>query len=148
MRTLKTLKPGQKGTKELLTRYGTSLLCVRYRYDETTGERVKTVELIVRRNSRDCARARPAVRQVASRIRHPVASGDPAAAETPAAPRVARSAGRATVRRVGLRIHFRETDLRRRVKSAGGRWDPERRLWLLRRDQDERHGLLHRVVAG
>jgi len=75
VRTLKILKPGQKGTKELLTRYGTSLLCVRYRYDETTGERVKTVELIVRRYSRDCARARPPVRQVASRIRHPVASG-------------------------------------------------------------------------
>ena len=54
MRTLKTLKPGQKGTKELLTRYGTSLLCIRYRYDETTGERVKTVELIVRR-SRSCS---------------------------------------------------------------------------------------------
>jgi hypothetical protein len=124
MRTLKTLKPGQKGTKELLTRYGTSLLCVRYRYDETTGERVKTVELIVRRYSRDCARARPPVRQVGSRIR--VASGDPAAAGTPAAPRVARSAGRTTVRKVGLRIHFREADLRRRVKSAGGRWDPER----------------------
>ncbi len=53
MRTLKTLKPGQKGTKELLTRYGTSLLCVRYRYDKTTSERVKTDELIVRRYSRD-----------------------------------------------------------------------------------------------
>ena len=148
MRTLKTLKPGQKGTKELLTRYGTSLLCIRYRYDETTGERVKTVELIVRRYSCDRARARPPVQQVASRIRHPVATGDPAAAGTPAAPRVAPSAGRTTVRRVGLRIHFRETDLRQRVKSAGGRWDPERRLWLLRRDQAERHGLLDRVVAG
>ena len=148
MRTLTTMKPGQKGTKELLTRYGTSLLCVRYRHDEATGERVKTVELIVRRNLHDGAPARPPVRQVPSRIRHPVASGDPAAAGTPAAPRVARSAGRTTARRVGLRIHFRETDLRRWVKSAGGRWDPERRLWLLRRDQAERHGLLHRVVAG
>jgi hypothetical protein len=148
VRTLKTLKPGQKGTKELLTRYGTSLLCVRYRYDETTGERVKTGELIVRRSSRDRALARPPVRQVASRIRHPFASGDPAAAGTPAGRGSARSAGRTTVRRVGLRIHFRETDLRRQVKSAGGRWDPERRLWLLRRDQAERHGLLHRVVAG
>ena len=147
MRTLKTLKPGQKGAKKLLTRYGTSLLCVRHRH-ETTGERVKTVELIVRRYSCDRARARPPVQQVASRIRHPVATGDPAAAGTPAAPRVAHSTGRTTVRKVGLRIHFRETDLRRRVKSAGGRWDPERRLWLLRRDQAERQGLLHRVVAG
>lgn len=148
MRTLKTLKPGQKGTKELLTRYGTSLLCVRYRYDETTGERVKTVELIVRRYSRDSTLARPPVRQLASWVRHPGASGDPAAAGTPAAPRVARSACRTMARTVGLRIDFRETDLRRRVKSAGGRWDPERRLWLLRRDPAERYGVLHRVVTG
>ena len=34
MRTLRTLKAGQKGDQELLTRYGPSLLCVRYRYDE------------------------------------------------------------------------------------------------------------------
>lgn len=148
MRTLKTLKPGQKGTKELLARYGTSLLCVRYRHDETTGERVKTVELIVRRYSRDSTPVRPPARQAASRIRHPVASGDPAAAGTPAAPRLAPSNGGTTARRVGLRIHFREADLRRRVKSAGGRWDPQRRLWLLRRDQAERHDLLHRVVTG
>ena len=94
MHTLKNLKPGQKGTKELLTRYGTSLLCVRYRHDEATGERVKTVELIVRRNLHDGAPARPPVRQVPSRIRHPVASGDPAAAGTPAAPSLARSGGR------------------------------------------------------
>ena len=121
---------------------------MRYRYDAATGERVKTAELIVRRYSRDSTLARPRARQVASRSRHPFASGDPAAAGRPAAPRVARSAGRATAGRVGVRIHFRETDLRRRVKTAGGRWDPERQLWLLRRDQAERQGLLHRVVAG
>ncbi len=49
MRTVKTLKPGQKGTKELLTRFGPSLLYVRYRYDEDRREHVKTVELVVRR---------------------------------------------------------------------------------------------------
>ncbi len=38
MRTVKTLKPGQKGTKELLRRFGPSLLNVRYRYDEDRRE--------------------------------------------------------------------------------------------------------------
>ena len=52
VRTLKTLKPGQAGTKALLARYGKSLLCVRYRYDEVTRQRLKTVELIVQRRSR------------------------------------------------------------------------------------------------
>ncbi len=46
MRTVKTLKPGQKGTKEMLTRFGPSLLYVRYRYDEARREHVKTVELV------------------------------------------------------------------------------------------------------
>ncbi len=53
MRTVKTLKPGQDGTKALLTRFGPSLLYVRYRYDEDRREHVKTVELVVQRRSRD-----------------------------------------------------------------------------------------------
>ena len=40
-------KPGENGTKKLLARYGRSLLCVRYRYDEIRGVRLKTVELVV-----------------------------------------------------------------------------------------------------
>jgi len=41
------LKPGQKGTKALVEKYGDALVCVRYRYDETSRTRLKTVELIV-----------------------------------------------------------------------------------------------------
>jgi hypothetical protein len=41
------LKPGQKGTKQLLTQYGDRLVCVRYRYDAQRKKRLKTVELIV-----------------------------------------------------------------------------------------------------
>jgi hypothetical protein len=41
-----TLKPGQKGTKKLLRRYGDKLVCVRYRYDPQNKKRYKTVELI------------------------------------------------------------------------------------------------------
>jgi hypothetical protein len=47
MRTRLKLKPGQKGTKELAAIYGERLVCVRYRYDEQTKKRYKTVELIV-----------------------------------------------------------------------------------------------------
>ena len=39
----------------------TSLLCVRYRFDDLTRERVKTVELIVQRRSGEPASARPPV---------------------------------------------------------------------------------------
>ncbi len=41
------LKPGQKGTKKLLEKYGDSLVCVRYRYDRTSRIRLKTVEIII-----------------------------------------------------------------------------------------------------
>jgi hypothetical protein len=41
------LRPGQKGTKALVEKYGEALVCVRYRYDEASRTRLKTVELIV-----------------------------------------------------------------------------------------------------
>lgn len=47
MRTRLTLRPGERGTKKLLERYGDRLLCVRYRYDDATGRRVKSAEIIV-----------------------------------------------------------------------------------------------------
>ena len=47
MRTRLTLKPGQRGTKQLVEEYGDRLVCVRYRYDDEQRKRYKTVELIV-----------------------------------------------------------------------------------------------------
>ena len=41
------LKPGQKGTKQLVAQYGDRLICVRYRYDADRKKRFKTVELLV-----------------------------------------------------------------------------------------------------
>ena len=32
---------------------------------------------------------------------------------------------------VGVRVRFEESELRQRVKAAGGRWSPERRVWVL-----------------
>jgi hypothetical protein len=51
------LKPGQKGTKQLVAQYGDRLLCVRYRYDAGSGKRFKTVELLV--SERDWSPPRP-----------------------------------------------------------------------------------------
>ena len=47
MRTSQHLKPGRKGTKQLLVQYGDRLVCVRYRHDAQQKKRFKTVELIV-----------------------------------------------------------------------------------------------------
>lgn len=45
------LKPGQNGTKKLLAEHGDALVCVRYRYDEASQTRIKTVELIVEKTA-------------------------------------------------------------------------------------------------
>src|SRR5438105_15053317 len=49
MRTLLTRRAGQPGTKKLMREYGTNLICVRYRYDEESRQRIKTVEVVVER---------------------------------------------------------------------------------------------------
>lgn len=45
-KVLAVRKPGQKGTKKLMAKYGSRLRCVRYVYDRLTGDRLKTVELV------------------------------------------------------------------------------------------------------
>lgn len=45
------LKPGQKGTKKLVAQHGEALVCVRYRYDEASRTRIKTVELVVEKTA-------------------------------------------------------------------------------------------------
>ena len=47
MEVIKTLRPGDSGTKRLTARYGDQLICVRYRRDEQKNRRYTTVELIV-----------------------------------------------------------------------------------------------------
>ncbi len=42
-----TLRPGQKGTRKLVARFGERLVCVRYLYDAESGRRYTTVELVV-----------------------------------------------------------------------------------------------------
>ena len=167
IRTLRTLKPGEWGTKRLLAFHGPSLLCVRYRYDEDPREHLKTVELIVQRRSPAATRAAsPAggsldtergrklacVELSSSRA----ASWAASAASGPLEPGAESDGSRkpggwaavAATRKVALRIGLRERDLQRRVKSAGGRWDRDRRVWFVTRDVAERLGLLGRVVGG
>jgi hypothetical protein len=57
------LRPGQRGTKQLLAQYGDRLICVRHRYDAQRRKRLKTVELLVaERDWTRHGRAAPATR--------------------------------------------------------------------------------------
>ena len=105
------LKPGQRGTKQLLAQYGDRLICVRYRYDPQRKKRFKTIELVVAERDWQPSRARFGDDQV-----------------------------------VGLRVAYAEVAVRDRVKRAGGRWNPERRVWQLRYDRVVALGLNARIV--
>jgi hypothetical protein len=47
---------------------------------------------------------------------------------------------------VGLRVAFADMAVRAQVKQAGGRWNPERRVWQLRYDRVVALGLNSRIV--
>jgi hypothetical protein len=113
MRVRLHLKPGQRGTKQLLEQYGDQLICVRYRYDPERRKRFKTVELVV--SERDWPPLAPA----------PAFAPDD---------------------RVAVPVAYGELDLRHRVKQAGGRWNPERKVWELRYDRAIALGLGRRIV--
>jgi hypothetical protein len=48
---------------------------------------------------------------------------------------------------VGLRVRFDEEQLRKRVKDAGGRWLPDRKLWVVPLSVARRLGLADRAAA-
>ena len=97
MKTRLILKSGQRGTKNLVEKYGDALFCVRFRYDAELQQRLKTVELIVERSE-----------------------------WTPPPPRYAEDS------LVPLRIEAADLQMRQQAKAAGGRWNPEKRLWFVK----------------
>jgi hypothetical protein len=118
METRVTLRPGNKGTKKLVERFGDQLLCVRYRYDHLEQVRYKTVELVI------------------ERIPWKPGERPPEGRGIPGRPPVL----------VGVRVRFEERELRQRVKAAGGRWSPERRLWVMPLSMARRLHLADRLV--
>ena len=97
MKTRLILKPGQRGTKSLAKKYGDALLCVRFRYDAKSRQRLKPVELIVERT----AWTPPVSQYTADTL-------------------------------VPLRIKHDDIPMRSQAKAAGGRWNPEKKLWFVK----------------
>jgi hypothetical protein len=120
LKVLQTLRPGQPGTKKLTARYGDCLLAVRYRGDAVRGLRYTTVEVIV-------DEAPLARRRRESRIPPSAADRNPM---------------------VGVRIFFREPEVRERAKAAGAIWRPRQKLWEMSWRTAISLGLADRVVCG
>jgi hypothetical protein len=111
-----TLLPGQKGTKKLLRQYGDQLVCVRYRYNPELQKRYKTVELIVDES--------------------PWVSNETLDTKK----------NSSTNKTVAVRVGYSETTLRNRIKSAGGKWSQEEKVWLLPYRKAVEFGLGKRIV--
>ena len=126
MRTLKSLRPGEKGTKELVARYGTSLLCIRSRFDDLTRERVKTVELIVQRRGGSLSASTGKRPICASGSSPPVAGGTRTAGSA--------SSAATTPKRLGF--------LHRVAAGAGGSmWTPRGWMWTPGEEAGIGHGV-------
>ena len=108
MPNLVTLRPGARGTIQLVRKYGEQLMFVRYRYLAPIKTRYKTVELIID--------------------------------ERPWTPR------HTPTEFLSLYIEDQEDDIKQCVETHGGKWDKERRLWLLPSYKVHLLGMEHRVV--
>ncbi|MGD8785726.1 MAG: hypothetical protein PVF28_07970 [Thioalkalispiraceae bacterium] len=116
MDVIKKMNPGDPGTKRLQAKYGDQLVCVRYRHDKKNHRRMTTIELVI-----DEGFYLPE-----------------------------RDAGKLLDfkndnRNVQIRVDYREAELRKIIKAAGGKWDPEHKRWILRYREAERLQLQTRI---
>ncbi|NRB42843.1 MAG: hypothetical protein HRU20_30970 [Pseudomonadales bacterium] len=116
MDVIRTLKPGTPGTKGFLRQYGQQLVAVRYRNDPQRRRRLTTIEFIVEEK--------------------------PMPADLPKHFKF----GRRGPYLMPIHVAFEETDLRQRVKSAGGKWEREYKVWLLQESLVIEMGLYQRIV--
>ena len=117
MKVIKTIPAGQQGSGKYGRVWGDKLLTVRYREDSSNNEIVTTVEIVVD--------ARPKPKKGAQQ-RGYLAQRDQMT--------------------VGLKIQFHEEELRAKIKSLGGRWDQQHKIWTLPRGQAVALGLRDRII--
>jgi hypothetical protein len=98
---------------------GDRLLCVRYRYDKEQRKPYASVELIE------------------DEAHWTGETGD----EGP------NQLARSDHQILAIRVDYRETELRDKIKAAGGIWRPRQKLWELRYSEVVALGLESRVVA-
>jgi len=111
VKAIRTLKPGEPGTKKLYRKYGKALYCVRYRYDKEKKLQLKTIELII-----DERTWKPRKEKFAPN------------------------------KKIFIRIRYGEIELARRVKSVGGVWNKQKKLWELPYFKVRTLGLENRIV--
>jgi hypothetical protein len=126
MHVLAIRRPGQRGTLKLVEHYGSQLVCVRYRYDAKAGKRYKTAEIIV--EEAEWCPPSPHPRAPKPALKSDYLDDVQERNE------------------VGVKVFFRENELRDQVKAAGGRWSKSEKLWQLPFSTAVALGLEHRIA--
>ena len=117
MKTKLNLKPGQRGTKRLCEKYGDSLVCVRYRYDEIRKKRYKTVELVIEEKDWE-----PEEESHKTDAKHST-----------------------EIKLVGVRIGPGESALQQMARKAGGSWNRQIGLWEIEYEKALQIGMKDRI---
>jgi hypothetical protein len=129
MHVLAIRRPGQRGTQMLLTHYGDRLVCVRYRYDAGAGKRYKTVEIIIEEVAWTPPPPHPEAPKPALKVDY-----------------IDDLETKPARREVGVKVFFREHELREQVKAAGGRWSKAEKLWQMPYETAVSLGLEKRIA--
>jgi len=123
MKIRTVIQPGKRGTKNLVKKYGSQLVCVRYRYDYCNKKKYKTIELII---SEDDWQPLPL---------HPDQTHIKEVEQ-----------GFTREHKVKVRIAWDENELQSIARSYGGIWSPKEKVWLLDAERVQQANLNHRIV--
>ena len=102
MKVVRKILPGADGSKRFVKLYADKLVCVRYRIDSKNNKRYTTIELIVD----EVTKPLPLSDELRRIIPHPLQI-------------------------VSVRIELHETEIQTLVKSNGGKWDRNEKLWKI-----------------
>jgi hypothetical protein len=145
MRVRLVRRPGQHGTKAYVEQYGDRLICVRYRYDEATRRRYKTIELIVEETPWKPKREAQAEKQV------PLAPSDKATiAKDPPKPQQPKPIPPGKLKPgtfVGVKVSQEDVALSRRLEDTGAIWLPNLKVWQLTYAQAVALRLTNRIIG-
>ena len=117
MDVIKTIKPGEPGSRRFIGKYGDDLVNVRYRKAPSGDTIYTTIEIIVDR------------RQYAPNINH----------------RTVNSLRNKEA--VAVTIAYQETELRQQAKSEGALWSRKQKVWVMWYSQAVKLGIANRIVA-
>ncbi len=119
MEVMRTLRPGDPGTKRLYAHWGDKLIAVRYRRNTQTKKIITTIEIVI--DEREQPPTGVSMISALAYRRQQV---------------------------VAVPIAWEEHELRKNVKQIGARWSKQQKVWLMKHQNAVTLGLQDRIIEG